>query len=526
MDVFSTLAVRFHFNGDFINDGKNVHYIGGIQELSYIDRDKVSLPEVVGHLKDHCIVREGTLLHWLFPRKELRNGLRVLMDDKSCQDMSDAIVGGVAKIFVEAPTMVEISESGDQAEKKMENEPEEINSSSEDSDYLVGDDCSSEEDDEAADIVKKFKEFKKKMNFGERATLDDLVLDGANISMPAGFAGVEYEGNDTPYADSSEDEHSDEMGADGELLSKGEYCTRFKKTDGVPLFQLGMKFRSKKQFKKAIIRYGLAERRVINFVKDEPKRVRAKCDWPHCPWVCLLSNNSRTHSWQIVTFQNNHTCPPRRDNRLVTARRIAEKYEKFIIANPSWSFASMKQTVQEEMFADVNISKLKKAKAMVMHKALDAMKGQYQRIYDYQLELLRSNPGSTVIVHKEKDVEPPTFQRMYICLDALKRGFLAGCRRVVGLDGCFFKGTTIGELLVAIGRDANNQMYPIAWAVVERENNDSWDWFCDLLFRDLQVGDGSEWVFISDQQKGVLNAVEKWAPLAEHRNCARHIYAN
>lgn len=135
----------------------------------------------------------------------------------------------------------------------------------------------------------------------------------------------------------------------------------------------------------------------------------------------------------------------------------------------------MKQTVQEEMFADVNISKLKKAKAMVMHKALDAMKGQYQRIYDYQLELLRSNPGSTVIVHKEKDVEPPTFQRMYICLDALKRGFLAGCRRVVGLDGCFFKGTTIGELLVAIGRDANNQMYPIAWAVVERENNDSWD---------------------------------------------------
>ncbi|CAN6171229.1 unnamed protein product [Urochloa humidicola] len=186
----------------------------------------------------------------------------------------------------------------------------------------------------------------------------------------------------------------------------------------------------------------------------------------------------------------------------------------------------MKQTIQEEMFADVSISKLKKAKSMVMHKALDAMKGQYQRIYDYQLELLRSNPGSTVIVHKEKDVEPPTFQRMYICLDALKRGFLAGCRRVVGLDGCFFKGATIGELLVAIGRDANNQMYPIAWAVVERENNDSWDWFCDLLFRDLQVGDGADWVFISDQQKGVLNAVEKWAPLAEHRNCARHIYAN
>jgi len=185
----------------------------------------------------------------------------------------------------------------------------------------------------------------------------------------------------------------------------------------------------------------------------------------------------------------------------VTGRRIAEKYEKFIITNPSWNFVSMKETVQEEMFANVSISKLKRAKALVMKKALDSMKGQYNRLYDYQVELLRSNTGSTVIVVKDPEFEEPIFQRMYICLDALKKGFIAGCRKVVGLDGCFFKGAITGELLCAIGRDANNQMYPIAWAVVERENNDSWDWFCDLLFKDIQVGDGSGWVFISDQQK-------------------------
>ena len=46
---------------------------------------------------------------------------------------------------------------------------------------------------------------------------------------------------------------------------------------------------------------------------------------------------------------------------------------------------------------------------------------------------------------------------------------------MLGLDGFFFKGATNGELLCAIGRDANSQMYPIAWAVVEKENNESWD---------------------------------------------------
>ena len=90
----------------------------------------------------------------------------------------------------------------------------------------------------------------------------------------------------------------------------------------------------------------------------------------------------------------------------------------------------------------------------------------------------------------------------------------------------FFKGATSGELIQAIVRDDNNQMYPIAWAVVDKENNMNWDWFCDLLFRDIHVGDGQEWVFISDQQKDILNAIQKWAPEAEHRNCARHIYAN
>jgi len=93
----------------------------------------------------------------------------------------------------------------------------------------------------------------------------------------------------------------------------------------------------------------LHERKVVRFIKDDPKRVRAICDWQHCPWVCLCSRNSRTTSWQIATFRDEHTCPPRRDNKHVTARRIAAKYEKFIMANSGWNFVQMKSTVLEEM---------------------------------------------------------------------------------------------------------------------------------------------------------------------------------
>jgi alpha-galactosidase len=40
----------------------------------------------------------------------------------------------------------------------------------------------------------------------------------------------------------------------------------------------------------------------------------------------------------------------------------------------------MLQTVQEDMFANVTTSKLKRAKALVMKKAYDATKGQYSSL--------------------------------------------------------------------------------------------------------------------------------------------------
>ncbi|CAN1245468.1 hypothetical protein LINGRAPRIM_LOCUS2963 [Linum grandiflorum] len=81
-------------------------------------------------------------------------------------------------------------------------------------------------------------------------------------------------------------------------------------------------------------------------------------------------------------------------------------------------------------------------------------------------------------------------------------------------------------LLSAIGKDENNQMYPICWAVVEGENKESWMWFIEILEEELHLGDGNGWSVISDQQKGLVDALHMVLPNAEHRKCARHVGAN
>ncbi|XP_012437939.1 uncharacterized protein LOC105764033 [Gossypium raimondii] len=97
-------------------------------------------------------------------------------------------------------------------------------------------------------------------------------------------------------------------------------------------------------------------------------------------------------------------------------------------------------------------------------------------------------------------------------LKACKDGYRASCRRIVGLNGCFLKGYYGGYLLAAVGIDANNGIYHLAYAVVESENQASWLWFLELLAIELEIG--------------LLKAICMLFPNAETGHCVRHLHAN
>lgn len=69
-------------------------------------------------------------------------------------------------------------------------------------------------------------------------------------------------------------------------------------------------------------------------------------------------------------------------------------------------------------------------------------------------------------------------------LEALKKGFFEGCKQITCLDGCFLKSPYGRQLLCAIRKDGNDQMFPIAFGIVEKENIESWKWFMDTLISD------------------------------------------
>lgn len=272
--------VRFHFNGEFVTSGREKKYCGGREALSYIDRDKISLPEIFGHLRDHCKVMEGTMLHWLFPGKDLNSGLRALLDDTVCKLMADCIDDlGVAEVYAEEPTIVDLCYSSDDdssyeadeseddseemevAEGGMEgtedavaleggeirtktnevrkgkaisseipenrlvvyncdNDPLASQAPSEsesNSEYIPGDDAGSDDDEEIIEIEKHYKDMKRKVKAGQLDNLDDVYLGGQGWQNMNNEAGGEVDGI---AAESPEDESMEEIGTDGEVSTK------------------------------------------------------------------------------------------------------------------------------------------------------------------------------------------------------------------------------------------------------------------------------------------------------------------
>ncbi|XP_075074521.1 uncharacterized protein LOC142162109 [Nicotiana tabacum] len=118
------------------------------------------------------------------------------------------------------------------------------------------------------------------------------------------------------------------------------------------------------------------------------------------------------------------------------------------------------------------------------------------------------------------------FNSFYVCFYAMKKGWSEGCRSIIGLDGCFLKGICKGQLFVAVSKDGNNQMFPIAWAIIEVENSFTWTWFLKCVTHDLDLQDGRDLTIMSDTQKELLRVVSEVLPKSEHRWCARHILAN
>ncbi|XP_021768953.1 uncharacterized protein LOC110733245 [Chenopodium quinoa] len=119
------------------------------------------------------------------------------------------------------------------------------------------------------------------------------------------------------------------------------------------------------------------------------------------------------------------------------------------------------------------------------------------------------------------------FSSIFIAFKASIDGLNAGCRSLIGVDGAHLKGNYGGVLLSAIAIDGNNELFPVAWAIVGAEDADSWKFFLYHLKSALEPsGRGDNWCIISDRQKGIDPAISDIWPKVGRRYCCKHLVKN
>ncbi|XP_022640537.1 uncharacterized protein LOC106770521 [Vigna radiata var. radiata] len=231
-------------------------------------------------------------------------------------------------------------------------------------------------------------------------------------------------------------------------------------------------------------------------------------------------------SWQPRTMVDSHTCSREHKLRLFNARWLSRKLQKTIRENPNVKGVDIRDKFSRKWNIAISKNMAYRARAHASDEVVGSFIKQYNRIYDYAHELLARNPGSTIKVKVDPVNGKPIFRRFYACLKACKDSF-GSCRPIIGLDGAFLRGRHHGELLTVVGRDANDQMLPLAYAIIEVVNKDTWTWFLELLIEDLGGPDVcSGLTIMSDQQKGLRQAVQDVVPAIAQRFCVRHLYAN
>ncbi|XP_010468544.1 PREDICTED: uncharacterized protein LOC104748634 [Camelina sativa] len=258
--------------------------------------------------------------------------------------------------------------------------------------------------------------------------------------------------------------------------------------------------------------------------KSEPSLLVVKCTGDKsCKWMIRASKiDSTSERFTVRKYVSVHTCPleSRKPGR-VTARFISQLFQN-----------DRGEDGDNSKPADISSMMLIKYGFEMTYwnswKSLEHMKESvrgtaesgYERLPAYIHLIKKYNPGT--IAYLEKDVND-RFKYLFISFGACIQGFKF-LRKVIVVDGSFLKGKYEGILLVATAQDGNYKIFPVAFGIVDSEDNAAWEWFFNRL-REV-IPDSPDLVIISDRHKSIAKAITKVYPTARRGICTYHLKKN
>ncbi|KAL0713243.1 hypothetical protein Bca4012_020221 [Brassica carinata] len=274
---------------------------------------------------------------------------------------------------------------------------------------------------------------------------------------------------------------------------------------------VGMVFTSRGAFKQHMAMYAIRNKFTFRNTRSSPGRMILRCISKTCSWRVYAVMLKNTELFEVRTFTNHHSCSvdERSGYQSQATHTVVGGMMRARFAGRGGGPRpnEMIQAMQGSHHVHISYWKAWRSREIALDYAKGASGALYNLLTTYLHNLVRANPGTLAEVHTEfAEGVGHRFKYMFLAMAASIERYRY-MRKVVVVDGTHLRGKYAGCLLTASAQDGNYQVFPLAVAVVDGENDKSWEWFFQKLTQ--FIPNNEDVVFVSNRHPSIYCGVAK-----------------
>ncbi|KAH7842268.1 hypothetical protein Vadar_003374 [Vaccinium darrowii] len=283
----------------------------------------------------------------------------------------------------------------------------------------------------------------------------------------------------------------------------------------------GQLFDSPDLFKQALMIFAASNKFSFKYLDNSKAYYRVVCQVEGCPWKLTARCDGGGDVVRVIGMKNEHihnASDGSSYKATISSKQVGLFFKNKIVQKPSFLPRDICNEFENAFQYRMSYKQGWRAK----EHAKECISGPPSSCFHLLPWMCRrledAIPGTRAVWTSNEG----KFKQLFVSYGCSIAGFKY-CRPVLKLDACFLTGYYRGHCLSASAHDADDGLYPLAYAIVSSENDDDWLWFLQNL---KEVIGERRVVLITDRNTSLLNGIIKVFGGDCNAWCLRHLKEN
>lgn len=270
--------------------------------------------------------------------------------------------------------------------------------------------------------------------------------------------------------------------------------------------------KDKEEFVEAIKLYSIRKHKQYEVVETCPTIWKIRCRLSSqcgCKWKLRACKRKCSGYFEITQYTGPNTCLHNKitqDHPNLDVNLIAQETH-LIKEQPSISILTLRAEIVDKLGYNPAYIKVWAGEQKAIEHIFGNWEESYNALPKFLAALQKFNPGTIVEWNTQRlpKMNGVEFRRVFCAFTPYIKGF-EHCRPAISIDGTHLYDKYTGKMMIAMGVDGNNQIFPLAFTIVENESYSSWLWFLNRVKKHL-VKEREGICLLSDRHIRILKVV-------------------